>query len=201
MTFLGILRVSLFVFLAVVARADPKDFLPLVRAHAERHPLLEAQDIYKFLFQACLGAEHAAPDEAGALAWLEREIATMGPGPTEPMTEALTPDGSLVRVHLRPFVARGGDVKQLARAFRATAQRTFGSREDLAHAWQAVVELENAGALALDPSEVREFGERMRAAGFGPVRHSERFRAEYRPAYRVVARDLLPTVAASATDQ
>lgn len=162
--------------------------------HAKRYPQLAPQDCYKLLFQAVLGAEHAVNDEAGARKWMESELAALGDGPAEPLADPIAPDGSLVRVHLRPFVARGGDAGKLVRAFVATAQRKFGTREQLADAWSQVVTLADARQLPFTAAAAREFGEKMRAAGWPAVHHSKTFGAAYRPAYRVIARELLSDV-------
>lgn len=170
------------------------DFRPVLLRHAAGHPKLQVQDCYKLLFQACLGAEHAVQDEAGARRWLEEEIAGLPPGPDEPPVEPVSPDGSLVRVHLRPFVARRGDAGALARAFFLTARARFGTRQDLAAAWPQVVRLAAAGQLPFTAAEAEEFGRRMAAASYPAVRHTETFRREHAPAYRVIAREFLPGV-------
>lgn len=175
-------------------RARVGHFDQVLRTHLERYPHAELQDCYKLLFQACLGAEHAAPDEPSALARLEEEVAALGDGPDEPLIEPIDPDGSIVRVHLRPFVARGGDTRALARAFVATAGRTFGTRKDLAWAWTQLVTMAETRRLPFAVHAAKAFGLRLAGEGFPTVRHSAVFREEYRPAYRVVARDLLEGV-------
>ncbi len=162
--------------------------------HAKRYPQLEPQDCYKLLFQAVLGAEHAVADEAGARKWMENELASLGDGPDEPLVDSIAPDGALARVHLRQFVARGGDAAKLVRAFVATAQRKFGTRDQLAEDWNQVVALAEEKRLPFTAAAAREFGDKMRTAGWPAVHHSKAFGAVYRPAYRVIARELLSGV-------
>jgi len=110
----------------------PDDFLPCLLAdHLTRYPKMEARDVYKLLFQAVLGAEHAVRDEAAARDWLYREQREMGGGPSEPVLDPLSPDGRLVRVHLRPYLAAGGDPEALLRAFVRTANEWRGAPETL----------------------------------------------------------------------
>lgn len=176
--------------------ADGGDFRPVLLEHAQRYPTLEPQDCYKLVFQAVLGAEHAVSDEAGARRWMDRELAELGDGPTGPLVDPISPDGALVRVHLRPFVARGGDPAKLVRAFVQTGQKKSGTRDELAAAWAQVIALAEEKRLPFSAGAARAFGEKMRAAGWPAVHHSKAFGAEYRPAYRVVARvfwaDALP---------
>lgn len=187
-----------FLFLVVcafpaIAGAEPveRGFIAVLAEHARRHPGLEAQDAYKLIMQATLGAEHAAPSEEAALAWLEKEAATLEEVAGEPLVERIAPDGSLVRVHLRPFFAHGGDRKKLARAFAATGRLRFGTRDDLARRWAAVTEAAKAGELPLAADAARAWGERMAAAGWPAVHHSDNFKERFRPAYRVIAGALL----------
>lgn len=46
--------------------------------HVRSYPGLAMDDLYKLLHQGALGAEHAAPAEATARGWLERETARRG---------------------------------------------------------------------------------------------------------------------------
>lgn len=191
---LFLITLSLLLPLATVC-AGEGDWSVLIARHAERYPKLEAQDVYKLLVQATPGAEHAAPSETAALAWLAREVATLGEEPTdETLIEPITPDGALVRVHLRPFMSRGGDVRALARAFAATGRRKFGSREELAERWRIVETLAAAGRLPFGGGDAKALGARMAAAGWPAVHHTAAYRAAYRPAYRLVARELLAEV-------
>lgn len=182
-----IVILALFAAIGVAAA----DFRPVLLSHAKRYPTMEAQDCYKLLVQAALGAEHAATDEPAARRWMERELAELGDGPAEPLVDPISPDGARVRVHLRPFVARGGDPAKLVRAFVQTAQIKFGTRDELAAAWSQVVALAGEGKLPFAADAARAFGEKMRVAGWPAVHHSKAFNAAYRPAYRVVARELL----------
>ncbi len=184
----------IFLLCALTTTVSAADFRPVLLEHAKRYPQLEPQDCYKLLFQAVLGAEHAVADEAGARKWMENELASLGDGPDEPLVDSIAPDGALARVHLRQFVARGGDAAKLVRAFVATAQRKFGTRDQLAEDWNQVVALAEEKRLPFTAAAAREFGDKMRTAGWPAVHHSKAFGAVYRPAYRVIARELLSGV-------
>lgn len=168
-----------------------RDFVSVLKAHVVRYPKMEVQDAYKFVVQAVLGAEHAVEDAAAAQRWMEHELATLGEGPAEPLVDPISPDGALVRVHLRPFVERGGDPAKLVRAFVATARKKFGSREDVAAAWRQVIAAAEERTLPFTADAARAWEEKMCAAGWPAVHHSKKYGAEYRPAYRVIARELL----------
>jgi hypothetical protein len=170
----------------------------LVRQHLKRYPEMELPDCYKLLHQACLGSEHAVSDPAAATRRMEKELAAMGTGPIEPLADPIAPEGSLVRVHLRPFINRKGDPARLVQAFVQTAATRHGTTGDLAAAWSQMIALAAEGALPFTAEAAREYGNKQAAAGWPAVHHSARFSELYRPAYRVVAReylaDLLPKV-------
>lgn len=189
------LLVSLLLALAAVrllAADNPApDFTPVLKQHFARYPEMQLQDCYKLLVQACLGSEHAVGDAATATRWVERELATLAPGPAEPLLDPISPDGRLVRVHLRPFLAQKGDPARLVTAFVQTANTFHGSRETLVAAWAQVIALTEAGSLPFPADAARAYGKEMAAAGWPAVRHSKPFNARYQPAYRVVEREQL----------
>jgi hypothetical protein len=164
--------------------------------HAARYPKWEAADIYKLTHQAAMGSEHAVSDERAARAWLLRELREMGPGPDEPLIDPISADGSIVRVHLRPFAWMGLDAEMLLAAFLRTAREFRGSAPLLERGLADAAQLAGEGLIALDPTEVGLLAGRMRASGFPAVHHSDIYVVEYRPAYRVVARATLPLDAA-----
>lgn len=160
--------------------------------HASRYPLWGLADAYKLAFQAALGSEHAAPSEAAARQWLEREIASIGEGPEEPAIDAISPDGRIARVHLRPYLAQGGSLDALLDTFLRTAAIWQGNRETLRHYLDLVVDLAQADQLAFLPGEACAYFQQLEASGFPPAHHSPTYRDLYRPAYRVILQPLLP---------
>lgn len=189
---------SLLLGVAFVARAatpgpggrPSADWEQLIRAHLVRYPLMEPADLYKLLHQAALGSEHAVRDTMAAREWLEAEMATMGPGPAEPLVDSLRADGRVVRIHLRPFVAAGGDPEALLQAFIETGAEQ-GDREDLRRAGEVAVRLARAKALPWPDSTMSALFAGLAAQGYPAVHHSAVFVDQYRPAYRVVAGRLL----------
>lgn len=157
-----------------------------------RHPRMEAQDVYKLLFQAAMGSRHAGLDSAMAAQWLGRESDSLPQGPPEPVLDTISPDGRMVRVNLRPYLAAGGSRDALLGAFVTTARVFAGSaarlRLDLAEAER----LAGAGALPLPRAALHRYFKRMAERGYPAVEHSAAYEAAYHPAYRVVLLPLLP---------
>jgi hypothetical protein len=138
----------------------------LLAAQAARHPRMEVQDLYKLVHQAALGSEHAVSDTAAARRWLAREVAALPEGPPDPLVDPLTPDSQLVRVHLRPFLAAGGDPEALLQAFVRTANTHAGSVDRLRRYWGYAVALAAAGGLPFAPDTLTAFFEARAAAGY-----------------------------------
>ena len=164
----------------------------ILTAHAARYPHWALDDLYKLLHQAAMGSEHAVRDEAHARDWLTRELAGLGPGPEEALIDPISPASEVVRVHLRPFVRRQLEAGILLEAFIRTAREFQGSADCIVEYAEAAADLAREGLLRFDGDEVAEFVGRMKEARFPAVHHSPAFEAEYRPAYRVVARHKLP---------
>jgi hypothetical protein len=164
----------------------------ILTAHAARYPHWALDDLYKLIHQAAVGSEHAVSDGAHARDWLTRELAGLGPGPEEPLIDSISPGSEVVRVHLRPFVRLRLEGELLLDAFIRTAREFHGSVERLVEYGETAADLAREGLLRFGADEVTQYVARMKEAGFPAVHHSPAFEAEYRPAYRVVARHELP---------
>ncbi len=167
-----------------------------IDGYVRAHPRAEAVDLYKLAHQGILGSEHAVTDTASAVAWMQRELATLSPAP-QPVTdssvsEPLPPVGRFVRVHLRPFLAHRGDPATLVRAFVATANGARGDTAQFACVERALSTLAPSPTFTRLASLIRE----RRRTGFDAVHHSAGFEAAYAPAYRVIDAALLSALLA-----
>jgi hypothetical protein len=117
----------------------------------------------------------------------------MGDGPVEPLADTLGSGGGMVRIHLRPFVARGGNLRHLAGAFLETAGRS-GDPADLECALAAVGDMAAEGRLPWPAAEIDDLLAEVRVRGYPAMHHSTRYTETYRPAYRVIAADLVTSV-------
>jgi hypothetical protein len=161
-------------------------FESILRSHLTRYPAMQIQDVYKLIHQAALGSEHAAPDPESARTWMEREIAEMGDGPSEPVVDPISADGEIVRVHLRPYVLRGDSLEKLVEVFIRTANEYRGEIALLESFWATAVRLGKFPAADMD-----NFFQPMKVDNFPAVHHSSEFKKAYSPAYRVIARKFL----------
>ncbi len=173
---------------------DP-ELCRLAEEQVRRYPRARVVDLYKFAHQAAFGAGHAVPDARHARDWLMREIENLPPAdpetPSPLLLEPLLPDGSLVRVHLRPWVDAGRDPEALLSAFVRTANTYKGSYSVLVTYWECFRDLARDGMLTSDVDQLDLFMRAREGEGWPPHHHSTAFESEYEPAYRVVWSEFL----------
>lgn len=156
----------------------------ILQSHLVRYPEMKIQDLYKLIHQSVMGSGHAVTDPEAARRWLERELAEMGDGAPEPLLDPISADGQMARVHLRSFLAQGGDPQKLLSAFLRTANEFHGDEATLKREWAIATRME-----IFPPAEMEDFIQNLQ--GYPAVRHSATFTQRYRPAYRVILQKYL----------
>lgn len=151
-------------------------------------PKMQIDDAYKWLFHATLGGEHAVTDEAGPRSWLEAEWNSLvQPLSGEPAAVRLTPDGSLLRVNLRPYKNRGGDHEMLLALFVASARRFHAEKRRFVCAWMALGDrLARRPLGKITHRDWLSLDRRAMKLGYPAWEHSRAYEQAYKPAYRVV---------------
>jgi hypothetical protein len=157
-------------------------FLAILCSHQQRYPVMGDQDAYKLIHQATCGNAHAVTDRQAARDGLFNELQNLTEPYPEPAIDPISPDGTLVRVHLSPYIATGGDPEILLHAFLMTS-RTF--QPDLER-----LETYLKAAVLLFPG-LAHMGETLKDQGYPACHHSEAYRTAYQPAYRVVLEQYL----------
>ena len=160
--------------------------------HSQRYPYWAINDLYKLIHHSTMGSEHALGDEERLRDWLRTELNSLVPGPDEPLLDPISPDGKIVRIHLRPFSELNLDEEKLLQAFIHTAQIITPSTNQLFEYADLAKRLAEDGYLSFDADEIYGYFQELHRSGFPAVHHSHIFKDNYLPAYRVVARDLLP---------
>lgn len=154
----------------------------LLAEHFNAYPALQIQDVFKFLFQSAFGCEHLVSDEQAALRYIRGEFAAM---PQFPRKQDVL-DGDYCRMPLT-VLHQGLSDTTLARLFCLSAKKEPAGKEMLLQKLAVARDMIKAGKLPMELSEFDQMLEKWRAADFPAVHHSEQFRAQYHPAYRVIA--------------
>lgn len=168
-----------------------KRFQVIILSQLSRYPLSQIEDLYKLTHQAALGSEHAVKDLKAARDWLFRELEEMVNISTDPLFDEISPDGQIIRIHLKPFVERGGEPEILLKAFMQTANGFKGSKEKLMQNWRSVEQLAESGEINFQAEELRSYISLMGSLGYLAVHHSLQYENAYHPHYRVVAREFV----------
>ena len=155
----------------------------LLIKHFEKHPELCAEDIFKFIFQSAFGCEHLVSNETAALEYIKKEYSSLSDDVAE-RVEAL--DGDYSRVHLS-CLRDGLSPETLARIFCLSAKKEENGAEELIEKLGVATELVREGIIRLDREDFEKRIDEWREADYPAIHHSDEFRAEYRPAYRVIS--------------
>ena len=159
----------------------------LLASQFERYPAMQVQDVYKLIYQGCLGAEHAVKSPSFARNWLESEIAEMGNGPLEPMIDPISADGEIIRINLRPYLKMSGSLDVLLDAFIRTAHDFRGEKSLIKKKWDIAMQTCFLPATVMDA-----FIKKMIKDNYPAVHHSDIYHEHYLPAYRVVWQKYFP---------
>jgi uridine kinase len=100
------------------------------------------------------------------------------------MTDKL--DGTYTRIHLSALKS-GLTPETLARLFFLSAKKETDGKSALESKLSAARELIKEGLLPLDLNDFDKKLSDWRESGYPAIHHSDAFRSEYRPAYRVIA--------------
>lgn len=155
----------------------------LLIRHYQRYPKLQIEDIFKYLFQSAFGCEHLVSSEETALDYIKREYETVSKTES-PLIEPL--DGEYARVHLS-CMNEGLKAETLAKLFCLSSKHEPDGKALLEDKLRVAKELIVNGELPLDLEAFDKMLKSWKNAGYPAIHHSEAFRSEYRPAYRVIA--------------
>jgi hypothetical protein len=163
----------------------------LTSQHIARYPNLELIDLYKLLHQSALGASHAsAADDI-----LEKEFNLEWDNLTgvhvEPAIDPISPDGKIARIHLRSYLSQDYSKDDLLTAFIRTANAQNGSQEKLKKFCNCLRDLSKAKQLPFNPEDTEAFLNDVENKDYPTLKHSNIFKKEYEPSYRIVHLDYL----------
>ncbi len=158
--------------------------------HGRLRPKMEPQDYVKLLYQSTFGGGHMIPDSQISLTRLKNEMATTSPGSGEALFEPIG-DG-FARLNLSPALELPAEA--INRIFVTSANSTRGDVDDFRKKLDLLCALTVAGALPLKLPELEAYIAAYEAEGYPAVSHSEKYRAAYSPAYRVVKAEYAPYI-------
>ena len=160
-----------------------------IKMHVERYPQAQPRDIYKLIFQGVYGVGHILTGKAWDYLQEEAGRIPIEDYPDRSLIEPVSPDGSIVRINLRPFLRLTLSLDDLFTVMTASAD-VEGDDERFIELWRVFVDLVETGEIDMGLEIVKEVQDSIRGEGIIPKHHTEAYRQAYYPAYRVVRLDL-----------
>ena len=181
----------------------------ILQKHFKTYPKMQVTDAVKLLYQSEFGGGHMIANPTKSLNWIKNEWAQMrGAGSAEAARDAgevageseegagVLPSGcyevleyiggGICRVSLQAL-ADGLAPETLNQMFVKTADRTVGSVEAFEKKLDMLRELCAEGKAPFSAEALEQYLETYKAEGYPPVSHSEVYRENYHPSYRVVS--------------
>ena len=158
----------------------------LLLEHCKKYPSLEIRDVFKFLYQSSFGCEHAAADEKTVR---ERIISEYESVNSNEDIEML--DGDYFRLPLS-YLKKGLSAATLARLFCLSAVKEENRHERLSEKLSVLKDLTAKGTLPFESESLEGELKEWEKQGYPSVSHTETFKREYSPSYRVISKRFMP---------
>lgn len=158
--------------------------------HANRYPLMQPQDAVKLIYQNVFGGGHLIRDPAACCCALQHEFESTPHDSDCPVVENI--GNGLVRVNLAAIHTSGYSVLQLGYDFVASAQQHTGKLSGFLLKLEILRQVTEKDAFGFSLEELERYLTDYKQAGYPMVSHSEVYRKNYKPAYRIVMQNLLP---------
>ncbi len=162
----------------------------ILLSHASLYPKMLPADAVKLIYQATFGGGHMVLDEASVIARTKNEYDQMGHKSRHLKCEVL---GEASRIYIDSPMS-DSQIEIIAKIFINSARgfskgytEADGHTRELFEARLRVLEsLCREGAFAFTHTELEAYLEEYRKSGYPAVSHSDVYRKNYTPAYRVI---------------
>ena len=152
----------------------------IIRFHGARYPLMQPLDFAKLVYQSAFGGGHLINDENTALENLRRELASLPE--SRQSDDILVPVGNgLSRLDIAQAARHGIRPETITAMFSMSAN---DFKPDVGLFDRGMTLIVNLNCCGKEDSEALLAS--CRENGYSPFSHSEIYRREYHPAYRIV---------------
>ncbi|MFA5675610.1 MAG: hypothetical protein WDA65_03725 [Christensenellales bacterium] len=155
----------------------------IMRSHIKRYPKMRLSDMVKLLYQSEFAGSR---ESAHKLVSVERECLSASPCAAGVFEDI---GGGLCRLHLYNAKQMEIGMDTVSRLFLATANAVNGNIVNLEKKMNLLHECIKNKLLPFDFNLFKEYTGNLRENGWPALRHSEQYRAAYRPSYRVVKKE------------
>ena len=154
----------------------------ILREHAMRYPLMQPTDTVKLIYQNEFGGGHLIRDEQAVLNYLRREYESVEKDSAMPLYEDI--GNGIVRVNLAAI--KPEELEQLGKDFIRSAAEHTGTKERFLQKLDVLRQLTEAGHFGFGMIEMESYLSEYIKSGCPMVSHSEQYRQNYAPSYRVI---------------
>ena len=171
---------------------DPGSLLNLLLQHLSWYPLMEPRDVYKLLYQGVMGSEHLLTSSVEYIWNLRSEFERLQPDINQRLLEPVRPDETLFRLNLRAFKTRQMKIDKLFSPLIETTRVPNGSRNEVEAVWAGFTQWCLQGHVCrFEIKKIYQFSLWLFEMEFPAVHHSEIYRREYQPAYRLISNEFI----------
>lgn len=158
----------------------------VIEMHMEQYPEMELRDMFKLIYQSEFGGGHMIKEKSISLNWIKEEYKFMQEQ-NWPARELACEDigGDMCRVYLGAL-EQGLSVETLNEMFVQSANTKTGTIEGLEEKVERFLEFCETNECRFSREEAEQAALNWKAAGYPAIHHSEAYRENYFPAYRVV---------------
>ena len=160
----------------------------LLISHCKKYSKLQPQDLFKFLYQSAFGCEHMVSSLDNVIKNIKLEFDNVKPN-DEPIIEEL--DGKYCRVPLS-FINTGVSSYKIGELFYMSAQKEPDGLSKLLNNIEIAKCLVSEKLLPFELSVFETALSEWKRNDYQPLHHSDIYREEYHPSYRVVAKEYVP---------
>lgn len=157
-----------------------------VLEHLKKYPKSEITDIIKVVFQNEFGGGHLITNEKASLERIENELKTTSFNANTPLTEDI--GNGIVRLDFAA-ITRKISAESINKCFILSANEIKGSVKSFEMKISEICTLCDEGLMPFDAKSLGSYMENYRQNGYKPVSHSETYRKEYAPAYRIMKKE------------
>jgi hypothetical protein len=167
-------------------KSERAKLVELIQQHQGTKKNFEIQDAYKLIYQGVFGVGHILDNPQMAKKYLEQEFESVIASDTEALIENISVSGEIVRINLRPYKYRNGDIEKLFEAMVHSAEEISGSQKRFLGLWNEFKQAVLNGQLDFNKNELVIFDNQVKSDYYPAMHHSSAYREANQAAYRVL---------------
>ncbi len=164
-----------------------KNTKALLIDYCKRYPKLQIQDIFKFLYQSSFGCEHLVSSLDSVKEYIFNEY-TASDFYNEDEIEQL--DGDYVRLPLT-YIDKGLSINTFSKLFVASSKKEINGLESLQQKLDLTEELILNNLIPFSKEDFIKAKAEWQIKGYPAIHHSETYRKNYNPSYRVISKEFV----------